>query len=279
MGKQSRRSHRKGRVGTRSRTMLLVPAFQRIKKEVETSEPQMSAETTILRAIRRFVTEGFGNSLLETNEMAKQFVAVTGGKEQAIQNIAASFEAELPWHCSPETIDTALKNMVMVGMPPQIVEGMRTAQLPARDQPFDMVRIKGHLPNPEPAPTDCMACNEPHDHSRLVKCNTAGCSFLQCMPCLIRNGGGASPHQGCMRVHAFCPECKKPSHIKSHEGGEMLLTELPPELLVVTLDNLRGSLKRHMSRVNIMKTQIEETVELMNAHVKEAIESARLIEL
>ena len=81
----------------------------------------------------------------------------------------------------------------------------------------------------------------------------------------------------------------------------MLLTELPPELLVVTLDNIRGSLKRHMSRsislknafeesadtmktqmeasVDIMKAHMEETVELMNARVKEAIESARLIEL
>lgn len=278
MGKQARKSSRSSSARARvsARRPTLTPAFRRIQMEIMTAEPDMLSETAGLRAVRRFVTEGFGASLSETRAMVATFVSVTEDFKNATENFAASLSLEPPWECSPATIQTALNNMLTAEMPPQIVDAIRAAQLPEPDAPSDISRIDGYLPDPEPAPTDCMHCNEPFDRGHLVECNARGCGYLRCMTCIVRCGGGACPRQGCMLVHTTCPECEHHWHLKSPKGGHMQLNELPPDLLVVSLDNVRKCMQSHISK---SLASMREAHESMTAQFEKVIDDMGKVQL
>ena len=55
--------------------------------------------------------------------------------------------------------------------------------------PKPTAKAKVYGISPEPAPTDCMTCCEPFDQ-KLIKCKTPKCTYLQCISCVIKCGGG-----------------------------------------------------------------------------------------
>lgn len=100
--------------------------------------------------------------------------------------------------------------------------------------------------DPEPAPGECMTCCLPFGEDRLFGCQTPNCTYLQCLECIIKDGGGACARPGCVRIHMKCPNCREKQVLKTAAGDCMELTDLPSELLYRTLDTVRERLRIHV---------------------------------
>jgi hypothetical protein len=85
-----------------------------------------------------------------------------------------------------------------------------------------------------------MTCCEPFAREELVSCKTANCSYVQCMTCVIKGGGGPCTRPGCNELHMKCPQCREIQTL------DQTLADLPKKLLLMTLDNMRERLKNHI---------------------------------
>jgi hypothetical protein len=101
-----------------------------------------------------------------------------------------------------------------------------------------------------------MTCCLPFGEDRLFGCQTPNCTYLQCLECIIKDGGGACARPGCVRIHMKCPNCREKQVLKTAAGDCMELTDLPSELLYRTLDTVRERLRIHVKTAheNILNT-------------------------
>lgn len=137
-----------------------------------------------------------------------------------------------------------------------VVQHMRAAleksQMPAAKR----TKMAGATPDPEPAPGECMTCCLPFATEKLVGCQTTNCSYLQCIECIIKEGGGACARPGCLHVHMKCPNCREKQVVCTKDGERMKLVDLPSELLYRTFDNVRERLRIHVKTMheNVVNT-------------------------
>ena len=240
------------------------PAITRLMNEIEATDPDICTETVVLRAIRRFVIEGHANRMDEVVHLAEGFINMVQEFAEFEAVAVESLRHEVHWGCPAAVIETAVKNMRAAGLPKSIADALYEAQMPKPTTATKTTKMHGI--NPEPAPTDCMTCCEPFDQQKLIKCKTPNCTYLQCISCVIKGGGGACARPSCMQVHMDCPQCRESQHLSSPQGGCMQLKELPSDLLVVTLDNIRERLKKH----------VEESVSEMTDVVNEMTDQLQL---
>jgi hypothetical protein len=237
--------------------------------EIEATDPDICKETLFFRALRRFVTEGYANDIKDVTLFSVAFNEIIRDSPGFEQEVAQTLRHEAHWDCPTAVIETAVKNMRAAGLPKSIADALYEAQMPKPTTATKTTNMHGI--NPEPAPTDCMTCCEPFDQQKLIKCKTPNCTYLQCISCVIKGGGGACARPSCMQVHMDCPQCRESQHLSSPQGGCMQLKELPSDLLVVTLDSLRERVKKHVEEsvgemtdvVNDMTDQLQLAVNNM----------------
>ena len=264
----ARRNRARGRASARRPAAAQRPAIARIMDQIEATDPHICKETLFFRALRRFVVEGHANDMDAVANLAEGIIGTAVEFAEFEAEAVQSLRHEAHWGCPAAVIETAVQNMRAAGVPKFIADALYEAQMP---KPTATKTTKMHGINPEPAPTDCMTCCEPFDQQKLIKCKTPNCTYLQCISCVIKGGGGACARPGCMQVHMDCPQCREPQHLSSPEGGSMQLKELPSDLLVLTLDNIRERLKKHVEEsvgemtdvVNDMTDQLQLAVNNM----------------
>ena len=201
------------------------PTIARLMDEIEATDPDICKETLFFRALRRFVTEGYANDIKDVTLFSVAFNEIIRDSPGFEQEVAQTLRHEAHWDCPTAVIETAVKNMRAAGLPKSIADALYEAQMPKPTTATKTTKMHGI--NPEPAPTDCMTCCEPFDQQKLIKCKTPNCTYLQCISCVIKGGGGACARPGCMQVHMDCPQCRESQHLD--RGRATYRFPQPPE--------------------------------------------------
>ena len=147
------------------------------------------------------------------------------------------------WGVPATVIQTAVNNLKACGLSDTILDALQESQMPAA-KPTVLKSLK--TPAPEAAPGECMTCCLPFGEDRLFGCQTKNCTYIQCLECVIKDGGGACASPGCPHVHMKCPNCREKQVLEAADGDLIELKDLPSPLLYHTLDCLRERLRDHV---------------------------------
>ena len=238
----ARRNRARGRASAR-RTAAAEPSrIIAILDELEQGEPDIDRKLLFFKGLQRFVTEGAGSDLLEIRQLAHGLNSMSDTFAEFDQDVADYLCEESNWGVPVTVIQTAVQNLKACGVSDTIVVALEKSQLPAAKP----TKVSGATPDPEPAPGECMTCCLPFATEKLVGCQTTNCTYLQCLECIIKDGGGACARPGCLHIHMKCPNCREKQVLKTADGDCMELTALPPELLYRTLDTVRERLRIHV---------------------------------
>jgi hypothetical protein len=227
--------------------------------DITAAEPSIDAWDSLIKGLRRFICDGHTSSVTDVTHLVDLVRAagyveeMQSGGSSGTERIAEALSQQDHWNCPAAIIEAAVENLRAAGAPPPIVDALYKTQMPA-------AKMNGRAPDPEPCPGDCMTCCEPFAREELVSCKTANCSYVQCMTCVIKGGGGACTRSGCNQLHMKCPQCRE---IQALDG--QTLADLPNKLLVMTLDNVRERMKNHVehsaehlsSTVDALTTQMQ----------------------
>eukprot|EP01043_Picozoa_sp_COSAG02_P051816 COSAG02_NODE_5500_length_4278_cov_2.452501_5_plen_284_part_01 len=235
-----------------------MPAFHRILLECEAAEPDLDAESYFFKAFRRFICEGHTRGVAEVMYL-KGAIQDAGGERVAdfVERVAEALPHENHWGCSAAIIEAAVQNLRAAGFPEPIVDALHKTQMPVAKpaaktaaKPAAKTATKtawapSRAPDPEPAPGDCMTCCHVFARENLVGCKTPNCTYVQCVACMIKGGGGACTRPGCNHVHMKCPQCREMQWVSAANGRPLQLGDLEPHLLVLTLDSVRKRCRKH----------------------------------
>ena len=245
----ARRNRARDRARDRARVRrpeAAMPAFRRLLLEVEAAAPDLDAESYFFKAFRRFICEGHTRNVGEVMYLQGS-IRDAGGERVAdfVERVAEALSHEDHWGCSAPIIEAAVQNLRAAGFPEPIVDALHKTQMPLAKPAAKAAWAPARAPNPEPAPGDCMTCCHVFAPENLVSCKTPNCTYVQCVACVIKAGGGACTRPGCNHVHMKCPQCREMQTVSGANGCCLQLADLEPHLLVLTLDSIRKRCRKH----------------------------------